>query len=709
MPAATTPKPGRWSESLLEDAPQAQAAPQVQQPPQTYQHPSYGESSLSADPNPRKREMKGFDYKPASFATLVKSEVVDDPETKMKIFAEARGLPVHRYFMEDGKIKFIGEDGYAHDEVIDTTTLQRARKWAAAAAANAPAEVGAGVGAFIAGPIGAAGGAAAGEGVRKVIARTVFDEPQTAGGNALDIAVTGAVGGLAEGAGRLAVGRLNKALQRGPVGKLVSGDYPRINPAHVDALERKAKEQGVDLLAPESADLPWAQTTYKVLRQKPGKAGDIIKDFERNTRIPQVEAAISRNLNAISPEDSIGLAADRGVQATREIKEGLKTARSNAAAPVYDRAFQGGASVDVAPVLDEIDGLMSKAPNGSRAQKALQRVRKMLVNEGQDEAGNVVEMPVSELETLDLVKKEIDVLLDGPDGASIHADTKRRLAIVKDNLRQQMVDASGDYGEALKTFAEKSGPIDAFDRTLLRRVANLPEDQLERAPGILFGPNASPRAIGQARAQFALANKLDAWNGMVRAHLQDVLQNVPQSVPAAGKGASFRNLVAKGGGLERLKAAMTPQQFTTFSDFMDVLEATGRMVDRNSDTVAKQMAREAIEDESMGALRRLGRKSPQQMVLDGAASFLDAVRRNGSAEKLAAALVDPANVKTVRTLKQLPIGSQKWIRAATVLLGEGIRAQYQGASGNLDPYGARAGAQQQPQPGRTEEPVQPRR
>jgi hypothetical protein len=279
----------------------------------------------------------------AKFATLTKAATVDDPATKLRIFAEARfpndPKAVERYAMIGDEVVYVGDDGKLYRD-----TPSGVRGWMAEAGATtlakSPAIAGGivGAGATVAGapagPLGMAAGsalgAAAGEGVRKMVAGAVFDEPQTVAGNVKDMAVEGLFSFGGSLVGSKVAGYLEK---RG-----LARDIKKINQPAVADLERKSTAIGVELDPAQLTNLPSLKSKADVLASLP-TSRDIMAEGAVK-RAGQARTAAERLFAQVSTKEGLDEAGDAAKVGSIKVIDMLAKERADAARPLYDAAFE---------------------------------------------------------------------------------------------------------------------------------------------------------------------------------------------------------------------------------------------------------------------------------------------------------------------------------------------------------------------------------
>jgi len=339
---------------------------------------------FNPDKMKKARSESFFAKKPPSFATLFKTAFADDPGTKIKIFAMSRfpdepiETSIQRYGLSPkGEILFKDKDGIIKTETPDTF-LSNVKRIAAETGGNSPAIIMGTIGA-ISGPAPAVIGAAGGEGVRKLIANLVFDEPQSSLNNALDISLEGLLGAVGEGAGKIFAGSTNTILGAGkPSGRKLAklakrdiqmmtpkelkarnvGDLgfinPLENPEEMKRLTALSKKYEIELSIPEIADSRELLNRFNLLGDL-DQSADLIQQFKKTQNL-QIQNAVPGFLDDLAIEDDPFNVGSKIKNASEKAIKGLKGNRARLAKPFYDKAFADpDIVVDIDPVIKLID------------------------------------------------------------------------------------------------------------------------------------------------------------------------------------------------------------------------------------------------------------------------------------------------------------------------------------------------------------------
>lgn len=337
------------------------------------------------------------------------------------------------------------------------------------------------------------------------------------------------------------------------------------------------------------------------------------------------------------------------------------------------------------------------------------RYKMMALTEKQRATREVV--PVDDIKVLHGAKLEIDSLLKGPEAEGLTNDIKRQLMQIKESLVSQMEAASPEYARGMEEFRRGSKLVNDFMygqweidpsnppplSTLGRIVKKKQGETVEDIPGMLFGKGSSPAIVKQAK-RFIEGQDPDAWKALVRAHLQDRLETAVKNSQGWGYGHKFKETVF--GTMRQqaiLREALTnpitgdTSAYRRFSDFMDLLDVTNRIVYRNSRTTPLAVTKEMIEREAGGLRGRLIEIAGSKL---NWTKWADINRRLSAPEyldRIYDAMMDPSTGQTLGRIRQLSNPQKKAIETVAVvsaILGENV-TDYQ-IDMSLDLYPERA-------------------
>lgn len=597
----------------------------------------------------------------AGFGTLVKSSMVEDPQTKIDIYAKARfpDLPIEqareRYGIVDGEVVYAGADDKVYRET-PSGFMGGSKRMAADVVANAPAVIGGTVGAVAgapAGPAASAGlaalGAAGGKGYGRVAAGIAFDEPQTPGGNAASMAKEAVITGATTLVGNY-------------LGKLLSGtkarDITKLDPTKVSQIDQKAAAEGIDLNVAQRSNLPSMKARHDALASMP-TSRDAIADFAKK-QSDQANVAVERFLNKVSPVDGLDEAGTAARSAAKDVLTKLTKERAAQAAPLYKQAFDEFKGIP-SEVVPEATELMTR-PSMKQAGRIAVRIAK---DEGIDLAD-----PTKSLQGMHYMKLALDKMIGDEAKGGLTATSQRALIGLKDKLLTIMDDASPTYQQARATFAHFSPNINSVKEGVVSRIADLPDEKVMEASRQMFNRNMSPAAVARARELFSRAGREDDWNAMLRGYLQENFSKAGKEFATAGGdvGQAVRWRAMLFGDKPQNKViqhAMTRNQYTAYTNMMDVFDAMGRTygAGSGSQTMPRQEAANVLRDEATGLVAKV--MTPASSVRN----WLQEAAVGKHAEKMAEVMTSPEGMKRLKELVQMSPTSKKFIAGTSALFG----------------------------------------
>ena len=564
------------------------------------------------------------------------ASLMDDPQAQMNFFSRAMNIPRERFGVIGGQIVFQTDSG--EFQAVQPGAL---RGIARGAGPSLPAVGGAaggilGFGAGIpTGPTavattaaGGMAGAAAGQTVREFLG-TVLGDQEPSGGRivkeaGLDLASTVVGLGIAKGASRAAASRLGQEF-----GRVMSAGGKQASEALKEALDTVNREFGSNIqLTPAELSNSAKLRAQQLGLQNKGEVAQPLEDFV-SRRGDETRVATEGFLDTVSQQADPDVA---GRQLSTAAEKGLRDItqeRVSAGSPVYQQAFQEAESlggVDIRPTVQFLDETAASFPP---AREPLERIRNalgVLVDRGD---GVRQFQPFDNLEQLQDTAKE---MLDDEIGTAARAGKNKlagRLRNVQNNLLDTLDQQVPTFAEARRLWGDLSRPVSQAEGGVLPQLASRGQKDFEYL-GTRFLSRSSPAEIRRARSRIlrvgdigdpasAFAGQLgggagltgqDAWNASLRGFLQEAWQQAGREFkstigrPGVGRAAQpvtfFARMFGDPAQQARLKAAMTPQQFSSFEKLMRVFEATGRATNFNSTTAAQQEARTMLESTGLG-------------------------------------------------------------------------------------------------------------
>lgn len=606
----------------------------------------------------------------AGVLTHAKAGWVKDPETRMRIYAEARGIPVERYRIQDGQIIFQADDGKWYSETPEGF-IGPAKK-AIGTLMSRPISTTLGTIGSLAGPHGAFLGAAGGRGVERGIGALAFEEPQTVTGNLVDMGVEGSLAAGGELVGRLVAGGTNAlrfrkggalkhAMGREIKGRLLSPE----DHARAKFIKALAQENGIKLAPHQIYNKEGMTNIWKYLRKHP-QTSDAVKAFE-DQLAGQVEDATERYLGRLAPPEDVSRIGGRLVDASKATLESARRTRSKAVRPMYDKAFREVPEVDISTPLSEIDQLIASAPTGP-AKNTLKTVKSFFL----DDSGK----PITDAKKIDWAKKQTDKYLKNvgdPNVASTDRQTMGMIAEIKDRIIGEIDRVNPEYAKARRVYGKLSPGVERLNQGAIGRIARMTDPrQMAKAARLLFAAsNTTPALTRQAR-QILETRHPTAWRDALAGYLRDSYETLKTNasgdlVNAAGK--MHKQLFGSKKQREILRAAMNPEQFKSLEDLMTVFKHAAVGSGSESMTMPFKAIDEQLTRNAGSAVYRLV-DQPLSTVKEAIFGRWHDLILAGNQERLLQALMSDEATKTIRQMKRLSPGSEKQIRALGALLGK---------------------------------------
>jgi hypothetical protein len=153
---------------------------------------------------------------------------------------------------------------------------------------------------------------------------------------------------------------------------------------------------------------------------------------------------------------------------------------------------------------------------------------------------------------------------------------------------------------------------------------------------------------------------MDEWNAGLRSYLQ----NAFDAAAKQDKGpvsSIYRNLKADKRQFNNLKAAMSPEQFKAFDDLMSVLEMVKRAPPEGSATATDLGSRDAFTGPVAKVVSKAIRSLNPINWPTRIADKIDDWSAGRNAEEMVNIITNPNAIKSLRRLKMLKPGTEKFI------------------------------------------------
>lgn len=591
--------------------------------------------------------------KGASFLSLAESYRVDDPQTRIKILAENRGISPDRYREVDGEIVYQGDDGQWYKSEPDGF-WNGAKQFGANMLGHAESiGLSGGLGAAVSainpplGLLAAALGGAGGEGIRKVTGNLIYDEPQTVSGNAKSMATEAAWAAAGEGAGQL----VNKFRARGQ-----APDIDQLDTVKTGLLSDKAKGYGIDLTPGEASNLR-SLLNYQALLKDVPETANIIDNFVQK-RNPKIKRALYDYLHGLSNTDAPEMGFRQGVDAAEAAKGQLVKDRTDVSGKLFEAAKND--PVDLASVLQYLDDV-TPAFHGTKIGRSLENVKQSL----KDPKGN----PKKLIGHAHAAKIDLDDQIELAVSRGQNSSA-RQLMMVKEKLLA-VLEASPVYKKGMEAFRDASVPINELDKSLVGKMIRQKDNPAVNLSTTLFGNSSSPLAVKQAKS-IITATDPNAWDAVVRGHIEKTFNDIAESATgeAGNLGGVFRKKLYGTTTKQRmLQNALNKDQFQALENLMEVFQATGRASKGQSMTAQRQAMMESLEDGLTTAASATGEPMAIAKVFQ---KYMKKHAKGKNAQKLANILTDPDGMKKLQTqvklLREVSPESKQYTEALTTAL-----------------------------------------
>lgn len=217
--------------------------------------------------------------------------------------------------------------------------------------------------------------------------------------------------------------------------------------------------------------------------------------------------ATSRLINTIAPAGVLETGAIRFRTAAQKAVESKIQSRKSLTSPLYKEAFKEGVDVNLTTVKELIDGILKKSPPGGPFQLMAKKLKRKV-------SGN------SDLETLQIVKQEMQDIIENFGTDSVSPGLKREVNIVKRELAEKMRDANPLYAIADDEFARLSPAIQKLDESIIGIVAKFDDIQLEGLAQKIFKAKGTDPSIIRNTKKIINAADPGAWDDLQRIELQ---------------------------------------------------------------------------------------------------------------------------------------------------------------------------------------------
>lgn len=385
---------------------------------------------------------------------------------------------------------------------------------------------------------------------------------------------------------------------------------------HMAQVARDAQAMGIDTLSlGQKTNSPVLKKVERWLAGTPEGAERMGRTRQLQNEI-QVPGAARQTLDEVAPGTGDN-AVEEFRDATGKIITGAKKARAVKAKSAYADALDDPENpLHYSDELKEVLGRVQKiAPNALKDAQNMAEARGepfppfFDVNAAGDPVLNGTQ---PNWRAMDYVKRALDGVRKSDTNAMGDIGNKGSVA---NDLKSQMLGIldpmNPKYAAARAQFGESSDAIDQILKGGLGKIQRMTgPDRINMLDQVFSGSRNSLNAkdVGKVRDLFVKAGKEDEWKNATRAYLEDGLdeslrlnQNGGETGNVAGKMLGYWNTDRQ---RAVLRAAIgDPAKASKVARFMDVMEATSRMLPEGSPTNPNAEMSKKAGNKLMGAVR----------------------------------------------------------------------------------------------------------
>lgn len=621
----------------------------------------------------------------ASFAALKEASTIQDPVTRIGVFAKHRGIGTERYRVSrSGDIEYQDDSGQWFKEEPKQSWLKR---MAAGTIGAGPEEAATAVGGVLGGVPGAAGAAFLASEARNVYNKIRYNENQNVLTYTVKPAIdtaTAAIGGTSAKGGVLAYRRAQR-VGTGPVGKLVAPEVKEglIDPVASRAAAQSLEKEGITPTLTEATGSRTLQGVEAYQRGLASKAGYLYRAQDK-VRGEQIKAAVGRKLETISPVSSQLEAGEMAISSVKDIEnhilsqarqvEGVTITKKPLVSKLYKKAYEeaGNTAINTKPVLDEIEKIMETA-SGTTAT-AMRKMRNDLLMKTGDPKKQLLKSGMPEVDAY--YKQTVNNLYKKAKAAGDAAAPE--IGKVRRILLDEIGKVSKSYKLARTVTRGFYSRLERFQESTLGKMVYRNEGKPHKLAAELFGPNSSTKIVKEA-AEVLPEKDMQA---LAKAVFIDKWSKTAGAGPATA-GEKFARMVStEPGFMDKMKVVLPDDQYKAMKIFTeDVLPLTKQVI---STDVSKT--------EGLGVMKtRLGGvKARVALALNltpyGINRNLQDFATGKYADKIAEQILSKDGLEKVLRLKQVGKNTEKLIIGLFSMIGVGtLGTQQQYAGGRLVP------------------------
>jgi len=615
-------------------------------------NPFQGQELRSSNPTFISNPVAGLNIsdnaeKMASLSDQIKGSLPEDIKERAKYFAKQRfpndANAISRYGVRDGRLFYLDDNGNAYFEEPEASLSS---KYAGSLTGPSIPFVSSVAGGVFGGIPGAAAAGSAGDVVRQALgiaagSQEGYSFPQTA--------MEGATAAVGEGIGKT----IGKVINRNSVKDLANIQTKDAKKA-ISELEEKAKEFGLSLTAAEKTGLESLRRRENTLSSMP-ESGDIMRDFyEKRSREEFPKAVTDTFLDKYvpgSPSNEISMKSFKS--GAEDTIKNLRREKNKIVDPIYQEVYK-----QTVPE-GELNSLLQKNSIIKNAFLSAENdpVSKYFIDKNIGDN----ELKKNSVLYLNAAKEAIDSKAQ----SAISAKEKTAFSDSAQELRDFVDKYVPRYKTARDEAAKLFPEINFMERGAVGDITRSKDQLLDRKLNLIF--NSRPAVISSYRDSFKKAGNDEAWNEGLRAYLTNTFEKIKDR---PNPEIRFRDAIFRGPEKEKIKAAMTPEQWNGLNRFMDVIEAAGRVEKSGSRTAFSTEDIKQVKREAGGVVSKTLRAINPANIYDTErlAKFYEEFSLGKHSKTLAEITTSPESLKKLKELRGISPRSKKAIDIVSQIL-----------------------------------------
>lgn len=343
----------------------------------------------------------------------------------------------------------------------------------------------------------------------------------------------------------------------------------------------------------------------------------------------------------------------------------------NEAAPYYTSAFTRGTPLDTTEVAA---ALLEMAGGKGRGNKLRIMAEQLADETGLKFFGSKsldLEAPPIPVEQLHNLKLTVDAALEKVGDNSLGKAQKVELTRVKQAIVKTLK-GNDDYARGIEIYEEGMPDVINLNNSIIKVLAGTPDTELYRLASSIFEPGMADATTIKAVKSLIQKKNPEAWNAVIKTELQRMWEKIPEAVTKdSPKGALWRAAVFGSEAKRKVwEAALSPEEFQTMTQLMDVLEATGKVfANQQSITAFASKTMRELESYSAGPMQWVFQMLSPLQVGQNIARYLNQIATGRNAAQLANVITSPDALKRLQQIEKWGPGDTRSIVELSRLLG----------------------------------------